>query len=89
MMDGYLKLLPWMDWLYYGLEKPKIFLSSSIDRKVLMIPWYMKKIVKKLKGLRMEAKIITPTVTIFDNNGNIDIEGNKLLIKHLIDNGVK
>ncbi|MEQ3346981.1 dihydrodipicolinate synthase family protein [Peptoniphilus senegalensis] len=36
----------------------------------------------------MKAKIITPTVTIFDDKGNIDIEGNKLLIKHLIDNGV-
>lgn len=36
----------------------------------------------------MKAKIITPTVTIFDDKGNIDIEGNKLLIKHLIDKGV-
>ena len=36
----------------------------------------------------MKAKIITPTVTIFDDKGKIDIEGNKLLIKHLIDNGV-
>ncbi|MCI5643783.1 MAG: dihydrodipicolinate synthase family protein [Peptoniphilus sp.] len=36
----------------------------------------------------MKAKIITPTVTIFDNDGNVDIEGNRLLIQHLIDNGV-
>lgn len=36
----------------------------------------------------MKAKIITPTVTIFDDKGNIDIDGNKLLIKHLIDKGV-
>lgn len=36
----------------------------------------------------MEAKIITPTVTIFDDHGNLDLEGNKLLIKHLIDNRV-
>ena len=36
----------------------------------------------------MKAKIITPTVTIFDDKENIDIEGNKLLIKHLIDKGV-
>ena len=36
----------------------------------------------------MKAKIITPIVTIFDKDGNIDLEGNKLLVKYLIDNGV-
>jgi dihydrodipicolinate synthase, putative len=36
----------------------------------------------------MKAKIITPTITVFDDFGNIDIEGNKLLINHLINNGV-
>ncbi|MDY6064940.1 MAG: dihydrodipicolinate synthase family protein [Finegoldia sp.] len=36
----------------------------------------------------MKAKIITPTVTIFDDNGNIDLEGNKLVINYLIENKV-
>lgn len=36
----------------------------------------------------MKAEIITPMLTIFNNDGTIDYEGNKQLIKHLIDNGV-
>lgn len=36
----------------------------------------------------MKAEIITPTLTIFNDDGTIDYEGNKQLIKHLIDNGV-
>lgn len=36
----------------------------------------------------MSYKILTPTVTLFDNNGNLDIEGNKALIEHLIEGGV-
>ena len=36
----------------------------------------------------MKAEIITPMLTIFDDDGTIDYEGNKQLIKHLIDNGV-
>lgn len=37
----------------------------------------------------MSIKIMTPVLTIFDNDGAIDYEGNKLLIKHLLDNGIK
>lgn len=36
----------------------------------------------------MSYKILTPTVTLFDNNGNLDVEGNKALIEHLINGGV-
>lgn len=36
----------------------------------------------------MKAEIITPALTIFNDDGTIDYEGNKKLIKHLIDNGV-
>lgn len=36
----------------------------------------------------MKGKIFTPTLTIFDDNGNIDDEGNKKLIEYLIDGGV-
>lgn len=35
-----------------------------------------------------EYKIITPSITIFDENENIDYDGNKVVIDHLINNGV-
>lgn len=36
----------------------------------------------------MKAKIVTPTLTIFNQDGAIDYIGNKMLIRHLVDNGV-
>lgn len=36
----------------------------------------------------MTYKILTPTVTFFDEQGNLDIDGNKALIDYLIENGV-
>ncbi|SFL94983.1 dihydrodipicolinate synthase family protein [Halanaerobium salsuginis] len=36
----------------------------------------------------MEAEIITPSLTIFNDDGSIDYEGNRRLIRHLIDNKV-
>lgn len=36
----------------------------------------------------METKIYTPTLTIFNSKGEIDIEKNKKLINYLVDNGV-
>jgi len=36
----------------------------------------------------MKAKIVTPTLTIFNQEGAIDYEGNRTLIRHLVDNGV-
>ncbi len=34
------------------------------------------------------AKIVTPTLTIFNNDGTIDFDGNKKLVNHLLDNGI-
>lgn len=36
----------------------------------------------------MKYNIYTPVVTIFDDNMNVDLDGNKLVIEHLISNGV-
>ncbi|WP_367568253.1 dihydrodipicolinate synthase family protein [Lacrimispora sp.] len=36
----------------------------------------------------MKAKIVTPTLTMFNQEGAIDYEGNRTLIRHLVDNGV-
>lgn len=36
----------------------------------------------------MESNIYTPTVTIFDDLGKIDIEGNKKVVEYLIEHGV-
>lgn len=36
----------------------------------------------------MKAKIVTPTLTIFNQEGAIDYEGNRTLIRHLVDHGV-
>ncbi len=36
----------------------------------------------------MKAEIITPALTIFNGDGSIDYEGNRKLIRHLIDNKV-
>lgn len=36
----------------------------------------------------MDYNIIVPTVTIIDDNGKIDIEGNRKVVKYLIENGV-
>lgn len=35
-----------------------------------------------------QVKIITPIVTIFDDNQKLDIQGNTHMIEHLITNGV-
>ena len=37
----------------------------------------------------MQADYITPAVTIFDDQGHVDIEANKKLYEHLISNGIK
>ena len=36
----------------------------------------------------MKAEFLTPVVTIFDEEGNLDKEGNKKVYDHLIDGGV-
>lgn len=36
----------------------------------------------------MKANIITPVLTIFNQDGSIDYNGNRTLIRHLLDNGV-
>ncbi len=36
----------------------------------------------------MKAEIMTPALTIFNNDGSIDYQGNQKLIRHLIDNRV-
>lgn len=36
----------------------------------------------------MKAEIVTPALTIFNNDGTIDYNGNRKLIRHLIDNNV-
>lgn len=36
----------------------------------------------------MQAEILTPALTIFDDDGSIDYKGNQKLIRHLIDNKV-
>lgn len=36
----------------------------------------------------MKAQILTPSLTIFNDDESIDYEGNRKLIRHLIDNGV-
>lgn len=34
------------------------------------------------------AHIFTPVVTVFDEHGNLDIQGNKNIFEHLIKGGV-
>lgn len=46
-------------------------------------------IVLRYKGLdSMKYKIISPTVTILDNEGKIDLEGNRRVIEFLLENGI-
>ncbi|GAB6087202.1 dihydrodipicolinate synthase family protein [Alkaliphilus crotonatoxidans] len=36
----------------------------------------------------MQAEIVTPALTVFNDDGSIDYQGNRRLIRHLIDHGV-
>ena len=42
----------------------------------------------KLGGADMKAQYLTPAVTVFDNNGNVDAQGCCKLYDHLISGGI-
>ena len=42
----------------------------------------------KLGGVDMKAQYLTPAVTVFDNNGNVDEQGCCRLYDHLISGGI-
>jgi len=46
------------------------------------------KVVKKKENQQMKCKILTPAITVFNEDGSIDYEGNRKVIDFLIDNGV-